>query len=746
MVHLRQLLHRSNHRWGFLLGAGMLLIYVGMFLNVQTAFTQSQSDPGAANRLFLPIVRNGQSGPTKVTAAAMECIIDTGGANDPEGDGQKDLTQMCLDTATASSGTITVQWSWDEPSLSGNNTLDACTLFDKDNDGNANGAVCLTVNTNNNNPTVQTRVYSCIGDFRPDRCISRVLVSGTTSSCSVASANTDPFLAGDGYPEDLVATCTVVLPEINSGALLDVCSYSSDQANSETKECVIFQANKGKLEVIKQLIPASDAGQFNLQIDGVTYQTGGNNATTGERIVTAGDHTVGELGAGSTNLADYTTALECRTANGTGNVVATGTGSSLIVPVASDNSVADDIVCTITNTLIAAPTETPTTIPTVPPVNTSTETPTTIPTLPPVNTSTETPTTIPTVPPINTPTETPTETPTDIPTVPPVNTPTETPTGIPTVPPVNTPTETPDCQIICTYLTPTATKTPGPTSTPKPPTPLPPTPTMTPTVVLSGGEITIIKNARPNSTRNFRFAGSFGEFFLDDPDTDDGDSYHGNRTFNVLPGEFTVQEKLSGGWTLSRIDCSVTGSAMVIRQLASQQVVINVTGASRVICVFTNDAPTTGDVIAKKYYDANCNGFYDTGDYWLANWKMTVYTAAHTPIASALTNQSGETTFPDLAPGDYVVCEEQQAGWTNSQPSIFGYNAPDIGQPCYKFDLDAGDVAKVKFGNFNHPAVLSASVATAQEGVVKYSRLQESTEQEAEMRLLQQIFLPIMMH
>lgn len=313
------------------------------------------------------------------------------------------------------------------------------------------------------------------------------------------------------------------------------------------------------------------------------------------------------------------------------------------------------------------------------------------------------------------------------------------------MPPVSTetatPTKTPDCQIICTYLTPTATKTPGPTATPKTPTPLPPTPTATATIVPIGGEITIIKDSRPNSTRNFRFVGSFGTFYLDDPATDDGDLYRGTRTFNVLPGEFTVQEKLSDGWTLSRIDCSVVGSATVSRQLASQQVVVKVTGASRVICVFTNDAPTTSDVIAKKYYDANCNGFYDTSDYWLADWKMTVYTAAHIPVASALTNQSGIATFPGLAPGDYVVCEEQQAGWTNSQPSVFGYNAPDIGQPCYKVSLDAGDVAWIKFGNFNHPAVLSASAATAKEGVIKYSRLEDE-----ETTTQQQIFLPIMMH
>ena len=160
MVQRKQPLHPSKYRIGFLIGAGVLLVWIGMVMNIQTAFTQSQTDEGAANHLFLPIIISNQSGSTKIIGAALQCMPDTGGANDPEGDGQKDLTQLCFDTTSPGNGAITTTWSWDESSLNGNNSFDACSLYDTDNDGNANNAVCLTVNTNNNTPTTQTSVYT----------------------------------------------------------------------------------------------------------------------------------------------------------------------------------------------------------------------------------------------------------------------------------------------------------------------------------------------------------------------------------------------------------------------------------------------------------------------------------------------------------------------------------------------------------------------------------------------------------
>lgn len=286
------------------------------------------------------------SAPNLVTA--LQCINDTAGANDEPG--QKDLTQMCVDYANAPTS-ISVTWNWDEISVQGANTLDACSLYDTDGDGNINFSLCAT-STDGVHST--TTLYSC-GDDKPDRCTSPVVSIPTPnfiSTCSVSVQNTDPFAAGSQFPKDLVATCHVVLADVGatSAQLVDVCSYPSQQPNSDPSDCVVLQDNSGKLEVKKVTDPTSDPGQFNLQVDSTTKATGGNGTTTGEVVVAASNsgtnHTVGETAASGTNLSDYTTTIECKTLNGTGSVVASGTGTSITVPV----HLQEDIVCTITNT------------------------------------------------------------------------------------------------------------------------------------------------------------------------------------------------------------------------------------------------------------------------------------------------------------------------------------------------------------------------------------------------------------
>jgi hypothetical protein len=68
--------------------------------------------------------------------------------------------------------------------------------------------------------------------------------------------------------------------------------------------------------------------------------------------VTTGNHAVSETAGAGTALLDYTAATACRADNGTGSVVAQGTGTApLSVPV-TDGA---DIVCVITNTRTSTP-------------------------------------------------------------------------------------------------------------------------------------------------------------------------------------------------------------------------------------------------------------------------------------------------------------------------------------------------------------------------------------------------------
>jgi hypothetical protein len=282
-------------------------------------------------------------------AAAPICINDTAGANDEPG--QKDLTKLCVDEAGLPN-TVAVTWNWDELGTSGANTMDGCALFDSDNDGYINYAACVTTT---GTPAVygSLTLYSC-GDAKVDRCTTPnpTIAGPYSSTCSVNQQSTQPFAAGAGTPQDTVATCTFVLDDfninINDLELTDVCSYPSEQPNSDPSDCVIIQDRSGKLEVRKDLIPSDNSGVFNLQVDGVTKAANvGDNGTTGEVVVPEGNHSVGETAGTNTALASYSTAIECRDLNGTGSVIASGNGATLAAVSIADGA---DVVCIITNT------------------------------------------------------------------------------------------------------------------------------------------------------------------------------------------------------------------------------------------------------------------------------------------------------------------------------------------------------------------------------------------------------------
>ncbi|HSW37529.1 MAG TPA: hypothetical protein VLG37_04155 [Candidatus Saccharimonadales bacterium] len=290
-----------------------------------------------------------------VAYAVSNCVVDTAGANDEPG--QKDLNKLCVDEAGLPTSEH-VTWNWDETGTPGANTLDGCALFDTDGDGNINYSLCVT--TAGNPATLSlTTLYSC-GDAKIDRCTSpttpQIITGGT--ACTVSQpANSDPFpgppnsAKGDSYPLDTVADCNIAISDVGGvgvAKLIDVCSYPSQQPNSDPSDCVILQPKSGKVEVVKHLVPTTDSGLFNLQVDGTTKAANvGNNGTTGEQVLPDGNHSVGETQGTNTLLSSYNSAIECKDQNGQGTVVAHGTGTSLDnVPVADGS----DIVCIITNT------------------------------------------------------------------------------------------------------------------------------------------------------------------------------------------------------------------------------------------------------------------------------------------------------------------------------------------------------------------------------------------------------------
>ena len=188
-------------------------------------------------------------------------------------------------------------------------------------------------------------------------------VSVTTGSHTVGeSAGTATSLADYDASTSCVDSAHPAKPADTDG------SVQVDKG--DTWVCTITNTRKtGTIKVTKALSPATDAGRFNLLIDGAAKATDvGDGGTTGAVAVTLGTHTVAEAAGTATDLAKYTSTLVCKdTAHGN----AVDNDGSLQV------AKGDAWECLFTNTRKTSPpppNEPPTTTPpaTPPPTTTTT--------------------------------------------------------------------------------------------------------------------------------------------------------------------------------------------------------------------------------------------------------------------------------------------------------------------------------------------------------------------------------------
>jgi hypothetical protein len=222
--------------------------------------------------------------------------------------------------------------------------------------------------------------------------------------------------------------------------------------------------------------------------------------------------------------------------------------------------------------------------------------------------------------------------------------------------------------------------------------------------------ITIIKDAQPNSRRNFRFADDLGPFRLDNVLPDDADAYTQSQTFAVEPGVYRVREEAPGNWLLSDITCTPAGSGAV--NLADHQVTITLTGDHPVSCTFTNQRRSLLRV--QTYHDGNGDAQRNRDVPSLSRWTIQLYDAAQSLVGAQVTNAQGKVSFTGLRPGNYTVCEALAAGWVNTQPGLVDAT---FNQPCYVLTLGPGQFGQAFFGNSDRP-VAGAAHPNASEGVV----------------------------
>ena len=255
-----------------------------------------------------------------IFTVGLQIVPDDGGPDDLSG--QKDLNFLTIDYGTPGSQTVVTTWGWDDTAWSGNNTGDACTLFDVSSDGKADYALCVTVG---GSPAayLSTRMYRCgpsplfLG-ARSDRCTQPTLVTTPITSSGALTTpdhNADPFgnpvssvfaqshtqgnkcsNKSGAFPcvtDDVVAALVVQLSDINNQAakLINVCSYPSQEPNSDPSDCVITP-NSAFLTIVKRSSPTTGTFTFNTSTSAIgsgasfTFATSvdlGGNVFRGDR-------------------------------------------------------------------------------------------------------------------------------------------------------------------------------------------------------------------------------------------------------------------------------------------------------------------------------------------------------------------------------------------------------------------------------------------------------------------------------
>ena len=192
-----------------------------------------------------PIIQDGASD----VFGALVFTNDENGANDEPG--QKDLTRLGIDYAGLPTS-VRVIFNLDDTAWSGNNSGDGCSLFDTDDDLNVNFALCATVK---GSPAalVNVSLYACTADAKVDRCTGpSLLTQSAGTTCTAAIQASDPFPTGDFHPNDAVVDCTIALADVgaSSADLVNVCSYPSQEPNSDPSDCVLI-IRDGAIRVTK---------------------------------------------------------------------------------------------------------------------------------------------------------------------------------------------------------------------------------------------------------------------------------------------------------------------------------------------------------------------------------------------------------------------------------------------------------------------------------------------------------------
>jgi hypothetical protein len=163
---------------------------------------------------------------------------------------------------------------------------------------------------------------------------------------------------------------------------------------------------------------------------------------------------------------------------------------------------------------------------------------------------------------------------------------------------------------------------------------------------------------------------------------------NGDYSIEVRPGSYLVCEDIPTGWTqsypTSGADCGSNGYGYDITLTSNQAETGNDFGNFRL-----------ATKLGMKFEDLNADGDKDSGEPGLEGWTITLEGTdgrGNEIDTDTETGPDGSYSF-SVPPGNYVVCEVQQSGWTQSMP--------DTSDGCYHITLGSNQEERDNdFGNF----------------------------------------------
>ncbi len=186
---------------------------------------------------------------------------------------------------------------------------------------------------------------------------------------------------------------------------------------------------------------------------------------------------------------------------------------------------------------------------------------------------------------------------------------------------------------------------------------------------------------------------------------------------DIAPGTYSLTELDAEGWWLDWIYCGSQPIEWLFDDEGIYGVRITIEAGSQFTCTFYNVPETSAG--GYKFDDLNGNGYWDKDEPTIEGWEINLYSPCRSEVeiaeegrgrecvdellATVTTDENGYYQFDGLTNDNYMICETQQVGWTQTYPSGYFWDESERWRSedgCYFIYPYGEPEYDLNFGNF----------------------------------------------